>query len=220
MRQFDIGRANRHPIRADLELIAGMVEPGTRVLDIGCGDGGLLDVLIHERRAIARGIEISQEGVNACVRGGLSVIQGDADTDLKDYPSNAFDTVILSQTLQATHAPRSVLGNLVRIGRHAIVSFPNFGHWRLRLRLLISGRMPASPSLPESWHSTGNIHLCTIRDFLELCDELNISVERFVALDGSGDRKRIASPWLANLMAENALFLLTKGKGAETDVNM
>lgn len=210
MRQFDIGRANRHPIRADLELIADMVEPGTRVLDIGCGDGVLLDVLIHERKAIARGIEISQEGVNACVRNGLSVIQGDADTDLKDYPSDAFDTVILSQTLQATHAPRSVLGHMVRIGRRAIVSFPNFGHWRLRLALLLHGRMPVSPSLPGSWYATANIHLCTIRDFLDLCEDLGISVERFAALDGRGQDKGFTSPWRANLAAENALFLLSR----------
>jgi len=113
-------------------------------------------------------------------------------------------------SLQATHAPRSVLGHMVRIGRRAIVSFPNFGHWRLRLHLLLHGRMPVSPSLPGSWHATANIHLCTIRDFLDLCEDLGISVERFAALDGRGQDKGYTSPWRANLAAENALFLLSR----------
>ncbi len=198
----------RREIRGDLALIADMVEPGTRVLDVGCGDGALLDCLVHDKGVIGRGIELSQAGVNACVTHGLSAIQGDADTDLKDYPSGSFDYAILSQTLQATRAPRAVLEHLVRIGRRAIVSFPNFGHWQVRLRLLLNGRMPVSRSLPDPWYETPNIHLCTIGDFLELCAALDIAVERAVALDSGGRDKQIGNPRWANLLAEQGLFVL------------
>src|SRR5690606_38989313 len=137
----------------------------SRVLDVGCGDGELLDFLVRERGADARGIEISQRGVNACVARGLSVIQGDADTDLRDYPPKAFDYVTLSQTLQATRRPREVLEHLLRIGDRAIVSFPNFAAWRVRFKFFLSGRMPNTGLLDKPWYSTPNIHFCTIRDF-------------------------------------------------------
>jgi methionine biosynthesis protein MetW len=163
-------------IRADLQVIADMVAPETRVLDIGCADGSLLEHLLHHKQVTGRGIELSQAGVNACVSRGLSVIQGDADTDLTDFPPGAFDFVILSQTLQATRDPHHVLSQLVRIGRRAVVSFPNFGNWRVRLSLLALGRMPVTHSLPEKWYETPNIHLCTIRDFLALARELGITV--------------------------------------------
>jgi methionine biosynthesis protein MetW len=194
--------------RPDFDLIVKMVEPGSRVLDVGCETGDLLDYLIAERGVIGRGIELSQAGVNESVRRGLSVVQGDADTDLQDYPSKAFDYVILSQTLQATHQPREVLRHLVRIGRRAIVSFPNFGHWRVRLKLLWQGRMPVSEALPGAWYDTPNIHLCTIRDFVWLCRELDVTVERALALDRDGNDKGIADPGRANLRADHALFLL------------
>ncbi len=197
-------------IRADLQVIADMVAPGSRVLDVGCGDGALLDHLLHDKQVIGRGIELSQAGVNACVSQGLSVIQGDADTDLTDYPPGAFDFVILSQTLQATHDPRHVLSQLVRIGRRAVVSFPNFGHWRVRLSLLARGRMPVTHSLPEKWYETPNIHLCTFRDFLALARELDITVERALALDDQGCPNRIQHLWLANLLGEHGMFLLRK----------
>ena len=146
-----------------------MVEPGSRVLDVGCGDGALLALLRDRRGVDGRGIELSREGVSDCLAKGLPVIQGDADTDLADYPDDAFDYVILSQTIQATRQPRVVLEHLLRIGRRAIVSFPNFGHWRVRFELALRGRMPVTENLPYSWYDTPNIHFCTIRDFVELC---------------------------------------------------
>ena len=197
-------------IRIDLLRIAEMVEPGSRVLDVGCGDGALLDHLARERGADARGIEISQAGVNACVARGLSVIQGDADADLADYPAGAFDYVILSQTLQATHRPREVLRQMLRIGRMAIVSFPNFGHWRVRLQLLARGRMPDTRTLDAPWFETPNIHLCTIRDFVALCGQLGFEVETWLAIDHRGRPARFlgASLGLANLFGDQGLFLL------------
>lgn len=199
---------NAMKIRADLQLIADMITPGSRVLDIGCGDGALLDYLGQFKQVTGRGLELSQEGVNACVSQGLSVIQGDADTDLVDYPPLAFDYVILSQTLQATHDPRHVLEQLVRIGRRAVVSFPNFGYWRLRLSLLAEGRMPVTEALPLSWYETPNIHLCTIRDFAALCAQLGIIVERALSLDEQGRPQRIQALWLANLFGQHGMFLL------------
>ena len=141
-------------IRVDLQLIADMIEPRSRVLDVGCGDGTLLDYLVQFKQVDGRGIELSSDGVNACVSAGLSVIQGDADTDLFDYPDRAFDYVVLSQTLQAMRAPRTTLQQLLRIGGHAIVSMPNFAHWRLRWALLTEGRMPVSDALPHAWYDS------------------------------------------------------------------
>lgn len=198
-------------LRGDLRLVADMIEAGSRVLDVGCGDGELLAHLAQHKGVDGRGMELSQSGVNACVRHGLSVIQGDADHDLKDYPSDSFDYVVLSQTLQATRQPRRVIEHLVRIGRRAIVSFPNFGHWRIRLRLLLNGRMPVTPVLAHAWYETPNIHLCTILDFIALCEELGVVIERSVTLDRSGLPYRLNPRGrLANLMAEQALFLLRR----------
>jgi methionine biosynthesis protein MetW len=197
-------------LRRDLRLIAEMVEPESRVLDIGCGDGALLAYLAREKGVDARGMELSQSGVNACVRHGLSVIQGDADHDLDAFPAGAFDVAVLSQTLQATRRPRHVVGELVRIGKRAIVSFPNFGFWRIRLGLLWRGRMPVSGLLNNSWYETPNIHLCTIRDFVVLCDELGTKIERSITLDRHG-RPFSLDPrgGLANLLAEQGVFVLS-----------
>lgn len=207
----DNGHRSSQTTRVDLLLIADMVERGSRVLDVGCEEGTLLRVLAQTRDVDARGIELSQEGVNRCVAQGLSVVQGDADTDLANYPDNAFDYVILSQTIQATQHPRIVLEQLLRIGRHAIVSIPNFGHWRIRLQLLFNGRMPVNENLPFSWYDTPNIHFCTLRDFADLCDELDATVEQQITLNAKGEPLPAHTPpRLVNLLGEQAVFMLRR----------
>ncbi|WP_250152393.1 methionine biosynthesis protein MetW [Ancylobacter radicis] len=197
--------------RIDLLLISQMVKPGSRVLDVGSGDGELLELLATTRGCDARGIELSREGVNAGVARGLPIIQGDADVDLADYPDNAFDYVILSQTIQATRRPKWVLEQMLRIGARAIVSFPNFGFWRMRLDLLINGRMPSTENLPYRWHDTPNIHFCTIRDFVDLVEEVGAQIEKATALDASGHPVRVNLPWAVwNLLGEQAVFLLSR----------
>lgn len=200
-----------HNTRVDLLLVADMIEQGARVLDVGCGDGALLKTLIEKRHVDGRGIELSQAGVNSCVAQGLSVIQGDADTDLEAYPDDSFDYVVLSQTLQATRNPRIVLEHLLRIGRRAIVSFPNFGHWRVRTALLFGGRMPVTDNLSYAWYETPNIHFCTIQDFVDLCETLGAKIENGVALDRAGNKVSLQLPWAVwNLLGEQAIFLLSR----------
>ena len=200
--------------RVDHLLISEMVARKARVLDVGCGDGELLELLAETRDVDGRGVEISREGVNSCVARGLSVIQGDADTDLINYPDQAFDYAILSLTIQATRNPRSVLEQLLRIGKHAIVSLPNFAHWASRLRFVINGRMPVTGSLPHSWYDSPNIHLCSISDFVALCDLIDARIERRVALDSYGQRIGLGIPHiLQNLIGDQAVFLLTRRVG-------
>ena len=210
----DLTRADvRRPsdIRVDLQMIADMIKPESRVLDIGCGDGQLLRYLVQTRNVVGRGIELSQAGVNASVAQGLSVVQGDADSDLSDYPTQAFDYVVLSQTLQATRNPRRVVSELVRIGRKAIISFPNFGYWKVRWRLLTDGRMPRTGALDYEWHETPNIHLCTILDFVDLCDTLGARVERRISLTSGGRTSLVQrSMHIANLFGEQAVFLVSR----------
>ncbi|WP_427024271.1 methionine biosynthesis protein MetW [Aureimonas ureilytica] len=197
--------------RVDLELIADLVARGSRVLDIGCGDGSLMEILQSRRGVDVRGIELSQPGVNECVRRGLSVIQGDADRDLVHYPDGAFDYAILSQTIQATDNPKLVLTELLRIGRRAVVSFPNFGHWSVRSSLFFKGRMPVTKSLSYSWYDTPNIHFCTIRDFVDLAREVGAEVETAVALNASGERLGVRMPWsLWNVFGQQAVFVLKR----------
>ena len=201
----------RSDARVDLLVVRDMVDASSRVLDIGCGDGALLDLLANTRGADARGIELSRDGVARCVARGLAVIQGDADTDLADYPDGAFDYVILSQTLQATRNPRAVLEQMLRVGRCAIVSFPNFGHWRIRAELGLRGRMPKTDNLPEEWWSTPNIHLCTLRDFVALTEICGAKIERSHALNSWGRPIGFNLPWwFWNLFGVQAVFLLRR----------
>ncbi|MEC9139992.1 MAG: methionine biosynthesis protein MetW [Pseudomonadota bacterium] len=202
---------NLNEKRIDLMLIAGLVERGTRVLDIGCGNGELMELLVAERDVDARGLELSQQGVNACVSRGLAVVQGNADTDLSYYPDQGFDTVILSQTLQATRRPKEVLQEMSRIGSKLIVSIPNFGHWRIRLALALRGRMPETQALSATWYETANIHLCSMLDLTDLCDELSLHVETCLTVTNGKVHHSTGRPsaW-QNLMAELVVFELTR----------
>mgnify|MGYP001478307484 FL=1 len=204
-------KGNLNEKRIDLMLIASLVERGTRVLDIGCGNGELMELLVAKRDVDARGLELSQQGVNACVSRGLAVVQGNADTDLSYYPDQGFDTVILSQTLQATRRPKEVLQEMSRIGSKLIVSIPNFGHWRIRLALALRGRMPETQALSATWYETANIHLCSMLDLTDLCDELSLRVETCLTVTNGKVHHSTGRPsaW-QNLMAELVVFDLTR----------
>ena len=213
--------AQREPpfaqIRGDLQIISDMIAANTRVLDIGCGDGSLLSALIAAKAVDGRGMELSQEGVNACVERGLAVIQGNADTDLQQYPDDVFDYVVLSQTLPAIGDPLGVLGALLRIGRRAIVSFPNAGFWRERVRFCLRGCWPAIGGDDEGalpWWATTNIHPCSIRDFLGLVEAIGGSIEQSVTIDARGKVAPVRSWWWANLMARQAVFMMKRNDGS------
>ncbi len=193
-------------LRPDLAVIAANVAPGSRVLDIGCGDGALMAALRDEKQVDARGMELDPHDVAECVAKGLSVMQGDADSDLVDYPDAAFDYAILSQTLQTTKRPDKVLDELLRVGRKAFVSFPNFGHWRVRASLLWNGRMPVTRLLPIAWYETPNIHHVTVSDFRDLVEAKHLTVEGAWFLSGDKRISDAAASW----RAEHAVFLLSR----------
>ena len=196
-------------LRKDLNLIANLIEDNSKIIDLGCGDGELLDFLNKNKNAKIQGLEIDQKKVNKCVAKGLSVIQGDADKDLSLYPEKSFEYVILSQTIQATLEPKKILYELTRIGEKVIVSIPNFGFWKVRLDLLFKGKMPITRKLNSTWFDTDNIHLCTILDFLELCDQLNLTVKQTVTITSKKQKKFTGKPSIKeNIFAEEAIFLI------------
>ena len=189
--------------RSDFEIISGLVEPGSKVLDLGCGDGELLAWLAENKQVMARGVEIEAAKVQRCIAQGLSVFQGDIDTGLADYPAQCFDFVILSQTLQETYRPLNVLQEMLRVGRRAIVAFPNFGHWQMRLAMLLTGRAPKTKVFPHQWYDSPNIHFLTVQDFEDLIVAEDLIVERRIFLHGSSSIR--AFP---NLLADVAIYLV------------
>ena len=195
--------------RTDLELITSLVDKEARILDVGCGNGELLKSLKNKKNVKGQGLELKQERVNKCVAKGLSAIQGNADSDLSLYPDQSFDCVILSQTIQATNNPKNILIELIRIGKKAIISIPNFGYWKVRLGFAIHGKMPITEKLSNNWYDTPNIHLCSILDFVDLCRELNIKIEKTIVLNSNNTKSFNGPPnsW-SNFFGEEAIFLI------------
>ena len=195
--------------RTDLELITSLVDKEARILDVGCGNGELLKSLKSKKNVKGQGLELKQERVNKCVAKGLSAIQGNADSDLSLYPDQSFDCVILSQTIQATNNPKNILIELIRIGRKAIISIPNFGYWKVRLGFATYGKMPITEKLSNNWYDTPNIHLCSILDFVDLCRELNIKIEKTIVLNSNNIKSFNGAPnSRSNFFGEEAIFLI------------
>lgn len=195
-------------LRPDLALIAEWIEPGSRILDLGCGDGALLAHLARTRQVRGYGLEIDPDNIAKCLAAGVNVIEANVDDGLKDFRSASFDYVVMTQALQAMQHPDRVVSEILRVGRTGIVTFPNFGHWRVRLALAL-GRMPTTPALPDTWYGTANIHLCTVADFEDLCRERGWRVRRR-SLMGHERRDEGALRLMPNLLAEVALYLLEK----------
>jgi methionine biosynthesis protein MetW len=200
----------RELLRADQQLITELVPEGARVLDLGCGDGALLARLRDERGAIVRGVEIDLADIALCIERDVPVYQGDLDEGLSDVPDDRFDVVILSQTLQVVKRPRLVLSEMLRVGRRSVVSFPNFGHWRVRAHLALRGRMPVSDAIPYSWYDTPNIHHTTIADFRDFSADCGAVVEREIAFVGRDDGRPRMVRALPNLLADEAVFVLRR----------
>lgn len=194
----------------DFNVISNMIPARSSVIDVGCGDGSLLKYLDKDKNINGRGLEIDQDKIRECLAKGISVIQGDADIDLADYPDKSFDYSILTYTLQATKRPKKVLEELVRISNKAIVSFPNFGYWKIRMHLLINGTMPISNELSYSWYETPNLHFCTIFDFIDLCEKTNIKIENKVNLKRHLIQDYKQKSWVDNCFSESGMFLISK----------
>ena len=196
-------------LRNDLQIISSLIQENEKVLDVGCGNGNLIEFLSKEKSVDCKGIEIELGKMNYCLKKGLSVVQGDANYDLNDFSDNSFSTVILSQTIQATIFPERVIKNLIRIGERAIISFPNFGFWKVRRDFFFSGKMPKNKILPYEWFDTPNIHLCSVKDFVELCNKNRIIIKDKVLLDENG--KKIQSiNFLENLLSYQVIFCVSK----------
>ena len=198
-------------MKQEFQIIADLIEKKTRVLDVGCGDGTLMEFLKSNKKIDIRGIEISKNNIQKCVGKGLIVIEGDAEKDLIQFPNQSFDFVILSQTLQAFLNPEKVINELLRVGKKAIVTVPNFGFWKVRLELLIKGTMPITKNLPDEWHSTPNIHMCTIKDFFNFCNNRKIRLDKSLALHNEKTSLIKSSNLdIKNLSAELGIFLIEK----------
>ena len=170
-------------MKKEFKVIADLLPNNVRVLDVGCGDGSLMNLLIKEKNIEVRGLELNQENVQQCIHKGLPVIQGNAETELHQFPNRSFDYVVLSQTLQAFYEPEKVLRNLLRIGKSVVISIPNFGFWKVRIKLLFFGEMPVTKTLPNTWYNTPNLHMCTIKDLFNFCDEKKIIIKKAVGVN-------------------------------------
>ena len=198
-------------MKKEFKIIAELISNNTRVLDVGCGDGTLMKFLKDNKNVDSRGLEISKHKVQNCIGKGLAVIEGDAEKDLKQFPSSSFDFVILSQTLQAFYNPEKVINDLLRVSKKAIVTIPNFGFWKVRLHLLLKGTMPITKNLPDEWYNTPNLHMCTIKDFFNFCSEKNIKLYKSLALNDQKTSIITAKNLnLKNLSSELGIFLLEK----------
>jgi len=197
-------------MKKEFKVIASLLPNNIRVLDVGCGDGSLMDLLIKEKNIKARGLEINKENVKKCISKGLSVIEGNAETELHQFPDQSFDFAVLSQTLQAFYSPENVLKDLLRIGKSVIVSIPNFGYWKVRISLLVFGSMPITKTLPDTWYNTPNLHLCTIKDLFKFCLEKNINMDKIVGINKKKTSEiRKSNLELKNLFSELGIFLLS-----------
>ena len=196
-------------LRNDLQIISDMIIYKEKILDVGCGNGNLIEYLSKKKNVDCKGIEIESRNMNECLKKGLSVVQGDANYDLNDFADNSFTTVILSQTIQATIFPERVIKNLIRIGKRAIISFPNFGYWKIRKDFFLTGRMPKNNILPFEWFDTPNIHLCSVDDFIKFCKKFKIKINSMVLLNEKG-KKIVSNKILGNLIAYQVIFCVSK----------